>query len=409
MSASRLRIAFLTTEFAREGAPDGGLANYLVKTTHLLKARGHQPVVFLLGQRRRRYVCDGIAVIECPRRKTLVRWMPRFGPYLSAFVQQRSNAGQVAKAFLQEHRRAAFDIVQAASYRAIGGALAGVCPVPLVVRASSYAPLLRAASGFSRTLDQHLTDWLEIRQMLLADAVFAPSCLLANLLRRMEGLGVEVLRTPFFLPETAEDASLYDAHLAGKRYLLFFGTHNRLKGVDLLADCLPSLLEGYPALHTVFVGRDGRLPGGGSAFDYVRQRARGFEDRVHLFGSQPRERLLPIVRHAELVILPSRIDNYPNTCLEAQALGKIVVGTRESSLDEMIEDGVTGFLSDQSASALEATIRRALELETSQHARMVAAIEALRAARNPTNDIDALVNLYERTIAGFRARRENGV
>jgi glycosyltransferase involved in cell wall biosynthesis len=44
------------------------------------------------------------------------------------------------------------------------------------------------------------------------------------------------------------------------------------------------------------------------------------------------------------VVLPSLIDNLPNACLEAMALGKPVVGTRGASFEEMIRDGETGFL-----------------------------------------------------------------
>ena len=43
-------------------------------------------------------------------------------------------------------------------------------------------------------------------------------------------------------------------------------------------------------------------------------------------------------------MLPSLIDNSPNSCLEAMGLGGVVIGTRGSSLDELITDGVNGFL-----------------------------------------------------------------
>ena len=42
--------------------------------------------------------------------------------------------------------------------------------------------------------------------------------------------------------------------------------------------------------------------------------------------------------------MPSRIDNMPNTCIEAMAMGKIVVGTRGASYEQLIEDGRNGFL-----------------------------------------------------------------
>ena len=45
-----------------------------------------------------------------------------------------------------------------------------------------------------------------------------------------------------------------------------------------------------------------------------------------------------------MVILPSLIDNVPNTCLESMALGRPVVGTYGTSFDEIITNNLTGFL-----------------------------------------------------------------
>jgi glycosyltransferase involved in cell wall biosynthesis len=38
------------------------------------------------------------------------------------------------------------------------------------------------------------------------------------------------------------------------------------------------------------------------------------------------------------------MDNLPNACLEAMALGKAVIGTEDSTLAELIVDEETGFL-----------------------------------------------------------------
>src|SRR6185369_11371319 len=43
-------------------------------------------------------------------------------------------------------------------------------------------------------------------------------------------------------------------------------------------------------------------------------------------------------------VLPSLIENFPNVCLEAMGLGKVVIGTVGTSFDELISDETTGFL-----------------------------------------------------------------
>ena len=51
-----------------------------------------------------------------------------------------------------------------------------------------------------------------------------------------------------------------------------------------------------------------------------------------------------IKRYGSVVVLPSLIDNFPNACLEAMGLGKVVIGTVGTSFDELISEGTTGFL-----------------------------------------------------------------
>ena len=58
----------------------------------------------------------------------------------------------------------------------------------------------------------------------------------------------------------------------------------------------------------------------------------------------PHSQLYPVIAGAHFVVLPSLIDNSPNACLEAMGLGKVVIGTIGTSFDELIIDGVNGFL-----------------------------------------------------------------
>ena len=105
----------------------------------------------------------------------------------------------------------------------------------------------------------------------------------------------------------------------------------------------------------------------------------------------------------KFVVLPSRIDNYPNTCLEAQALGKIVIGPRGSSLEEMIIDGETGFLSTPgSVESLVAVIQGGLSLSEKALKRLEENISHLNQIRKNNDQISALIRLYQRTVAEFQ-------
>jgi glycosyltransferase involved in cell wall biosynthesis len=87
-------------------------------------------------------------------------------------------------------------------------------------------------------------------------------------------------------------------------------------------------------------------PLGSSMAEYARAQCRQFADRLIVLENLPHAQLYPIIDRSHLVVLPSLIDNLPNSCLEAMGIGKVVIGTNGASFDELIADGVNGFLVD---------------------------------------------------------------
>jgi len=51
-----------------------------------------------------------------------------------------------------------------------------------------------------------------------------------------------------------------------------------------------------------------------------------------------------VLRRAEVAVIPSRVDNLPNTVIESLLFHIPVIGSRGASIDELIEPGKTGEL-----------------------------------------------------------------
>lgn len=397
-----MHIVFLTPEYPRPLAPDGGLANYLRQIALGVSSAGHRATVLLPGESHARWADGAVSVIEAPAPMAGVPGLHRF-PLMSA-VAQRAAAVTMARAVWRIHRTTPITVVQASSFGAPALSLLRQRAFPVVCRLSSLGPLWRRAYGRPTGPTDRMLDAMERRQIRKASLCFAPSRWLATQAEREMGVPVEVIRTPCSLDPADARPSRHAGQLRGLRYLLFFGTLSRIKGADVLAEILPPLLTSFPDLHFVACGRDDGLGQGQSAASVIMRACAGKEDRLHLFPARSKEELIPIIQNAHGVLMPSRVDNYPNACLEAQALGVPVIGTDGSSLEEMIEPGTTGFLGRPGhAPSYAGAVRQLLALDPQAYAAMRKEILHVAARRCTENPVERHLDLYRRAVDAWTA------
>lgn len=332
-----MRIAFLTPEYVTESNFDGGLANYLHRVAVALHNSGHDVEIFTSSNQDSDIYHDGILVHRVNHEIFLCNFIKKILKHkvdVTTGIFFRSYF--LKKRFLAENIKKKFDIIQASSFWAPGLLFAMDKKVNVVTRISSFEPLLRAAEQIPCALDNALAEWLELVQMRHSKAVYAPSRLLAETVQRFEPVNIDVVYPPLTASKASWDDDFYISELRGIDYLLFFGSICRLKGIELIWQSLAMILSENIGVHFVFIGK-GQLPP-------IDHDLLPFKNRIHVFGALQHSKLFPVIKNAKSVILPSIIDNLPNACLESMLLGKVVVGTRGTSFEELIEDGVSGYL-----------------------------------------------------------------
>jgi glycosyltransferase involved in cell wall biosynthesis len=406
--SQNMHIGFLTPEYVMSDSIDGGLANYIRKVSLALVQRGHHVSVLVFSTNNtlwqdQKIVIHEIKSINCPYQ------LRRF-PYLNALLPmtgQILSSLRMNKAVWKIHADTPFDILQASSYKSPGFSLRRNGRIPLVCRVSSYTPQLRSSYGRQRTLGDYLNDWLEIRQVLDADSAFAPSYFVANTYANIEGFRPKVIRTPVNLDNKDFDPSFFENHLSEKPYLLFFGTLSRIKGADLFAEVIPPVFRKYDDLVFSFIGRDDGLPNGEKVFEYIRSNCQQFAHRLFYSPAIPKAQLYPVIANAIGVVMPSRVDNYPNVCLEAQSMGIPVIGTYDSSLEEMIADGKTGFLAKNNDPInLREAIYRLLAMNSTEKLQMRNQIlETIKSIKSEDR-VGQLLSFYEAVIHKFNTDNE---
>jgi len=333
-----LRIAFITPEFVTENHFDGGLANYLNRVSKILAARGHDVHVITLSQKDDAEFDHHGVKIHRVLLKPLWHTVNRITRYTFPTTLHWLNfSAQAHRKLKQLHRRTPFHIIQYPNY-----SFCGLFSIPLirtthVIRASSFAP-------DTPNLDSAVVARFEALQYKLARNVYAPSRAMQKALAGKLNVNAHLIPTPFYVETDHWDTSVYDQFLKDKKYLLYFGRFQLQKGFHTLARALPQFLKACPDAHVALVGRDMETSLASSMAGFARSQCTGFADRLTLLGNLPHNQLYPIIAGARLIALPSLIDNLPNACLEAMGLGKVVIGTKGTGFEELIVDGVNGFL-----------------------------------------------------------------
>lgn len=348
-----MHIVYLTSEFVTENL-QGGLATYLDNMASIMSGHGHMvTIITLSGQEGRISYKDNIEVVRV--RAVDVR---SGKDTIKRTFYMVHNSWKLYQALMRENRKKKIDIVHAANFLAIG--LFRCYSIPTVVRVSSEAALWRRAMEFEFDYDaaleeKKLEDRIELWCMKQADAVFAPSRFCAGVIQKKSGRKVSVIETPYFPKEYVADESVYREKLFHKKYLLFNSSMSRLKGTHIGIEATEQLMEKYPDLYMVYAGNDyGLMQENGNIqkiAEILRRQKRKYEGRVIYLGHLSREKLFPIIQNALACVLPSRVDNLPNSCIEAMALESVVIGTYGASFEQLIRNKENGLLIKRDSSA----------------------------------------------------------
>lgn len=144
--------------------------------------------------------------------------------------------------------------------------------------------------------------------------------------------------------------------LKGQPLLLSVGNLVPLKGHDLCIDALALLRQSYPKARLLIVG-------GGPERDRLQQRAhaRGLGEEVQFIGQLPNDQLCTWYNAADILLLASSREGWPNVLLEALACGTPVVATAVGGVPEILagEPG-SRLASERSAEGIAGAIREVL-------------------------------------------------
>jgi glycosyltransferase involved in cell wall biosynthesis len=234
---------------------------------------------------------------------------------------------------------------------------------PCFVHLHSPTELIALNNDWDLSLPGVLTaKRLEDYSIAAADALLCPSRYLARQAEAHYGLTqgtVQVVPYPIGEGRFLErECSIWE-----RGTICYLGRLERRKGVIEWVEAAVALAREYPAARFEFVGDDTVDARGDSIRGLLERRIPRDLKRMFCFrGGRKRSSLPQFLARARMAVVPSRWENFPNTCIEAMGSGLPVIASREGGMAEMIEDGRTGWLATGPGSeGLREALRRALE------------------------------------------------
>lgn len=391
-----MNIVFVTPEYVTEKGFDGGLANYLFKISSSLVERGHKVFVIVSSDRNEKFVQDNINIIRVEISSNLLNVIKRIlRGRLNRPLGWLFQSWKLNQTLRKLHQSEKIDIAQFASYT--GTAFFRPSYIPSISRISSYQPLWDKAYGINPSINSIICNNVELYALKISNEIYGPSELISKIIENKLNRKVKIIETPFIINKKV-NSDVYTENLLGKKYLLFFGTLGELKGLKEIAEILYSLFSKYPNISFVFVGKDAGY-NGSSMIKYIFDSAREYKKNCIYLGAIKQEMLKPIIDNAEAVVLPSRIDNLPNTCIESMANGKVVIGTKGASFEQLIDDKHSGFLCEiNNYESLYKAIEGVLNLSPSEKGRIERAAVKRMEQLNPTLISEQLEDFYQLII-----------
>lgn len=415
-----MNIVFVTNELALFNNSSGGAASFTSNMARIFAEQGHRVSIVLASTKEMHVELQkdiDIISLYVPMKKwtemdklskVLCRMCKEDKDIVRRMFMSLYKARQIREAVRCINRKNNVDIILYCSNRALN--LLSPKGIPYIVRISGF---INICEGGANTPDGSvkyennplsIKDKLEKYAIKKAKYVVAPSYLLAGIAKENLGLDVTVIESPFVLKTSEWDYSVFSGiGLNEKKYIIHYGNMRYLKGSHIVAKIAKRLLQAYPDLYLVLAGKNGNIVDEDgnkiTPYELVRKNAGEYADRVIYAGRLVREQLYPFIEKAELCLLPSRIENLSNACIEAMAMGKIVVATNGASYEQLIDDRISGFLCERdNADSYLKAIYEALNMKTEEKEKMCSEAKKVTRRLEPQKIYQQYLKFFERVI-----------
>ncbi|MDQ6706078.1 MAG: glycosyltransferase [Acidobacteriota bacterium] len=334
VQATQLSVCLLSQSLPRRSP--GGVGTYTVALARGLRDLDCAVHIVSRGEKDSTELRDGIwrhTTAALP----VARAIGLNGKYPSAARNLDYSRGAWSKV-LDIAARWGLDILESPSWDAEGLVAAIENRLPVVIRLVSPMFKIMETQEWTPTPDLELCCELEALAVRRAAGVVGSTrAIFSSVTQRYQVQPAQAAVIPFGLdlPRSAPGNSL-----AGSKRVLFVGRLERRKGIHILLEAIPRVLDACPSAVFDIVGRDVEV----SIAETWRAAHPELRDRVSFHGEVSDNDLSRFYDDCDILAAPSLYESYGLIFVEAMARGKAVVGTTAGGIPEVVRDGETGLL-----------------------------------------------------------------
>jgi glycosyltransferase involved in cell wall biosynthesis len=324
-----MKIAFLTSEYPHPKTKGfGGIATSIKNLASGLAQAGYTPSVLVYGQDQDDFFEDnGVAVYKIKNIKV---------KGLSLFLTQR----KIRILIDDLYAKGIIAVVEAPDWTGITSFIKPKkCPIVIRMNGSDtyFCAIEKRPSKFKNR-------FLERRALQKANALLSVSEFTANYTRKLFGLTQKITIIPNGI--ALENFTKKEVSITPNT-ILYFGTLIRKKGCLEIPYIFNEVVKTNPSAKLLLVGSDTSDISTGSKSTWVLMQEM-FSPKalanVTYLGRKPYHEIRSIIQNAQVCIFPSYAEALPVSWLEAMALEKPIVASNIGWANELMTNGIEGFL-----------------------------------------------------------------
>lgn len=338
-----MNIAYLTSDYPLPGTLYGGIGTYLWNISQELANRGHNVYVILVdGPEDTETKVGNVTVIS--QKIKAPKWMEKRIVRHRLPIKELYTCFKATQILNKTVKRFKIDLIEASSYRNLHlfYSFKKIRPVIITRIYTTFKQAIRyEVRGFGFKLKQLF--FLENLTLKKSDFLLTHSEGHRSEMASEINISTDRIRViPLALPSKQPAIkTTFRQQSMNKTNFFFIGRFEKRKGIDLVLEAIPKVLEKNRNVEFVLAGKDFNRRYETQFWDAHGGR---YKENVNFAGEIDNETRDKLYETCDVFLAPSRYESFGLIYLEAMQVGKPVIGGRVASIAEIIEDGQTGYL-----------------------------------------------------------------